>query len=166
MQPVETIAGKIRVIRGVRVLLDADLAALYGVSVRRLNEQVRRNAGRFPSEFCFRLSAQEVAILKSQNATSSWGGRRKLPLAFTEHGALMAATVLTSPEAIKVSVSVIRAFVQMRETLHASQKIGKRLDELERKVGGHDRSIAHIFDALRQLTAAPEPAKKRRIGFL
>jgi hypothetical protein len=162
----ERIADRIHVVRSLRVMLDADLAALYGVPVRRLNEQIRRNRERFPSEFCFRLSAQEVAILKSQYATSSWGGKRKLPLAFTEHGALMAATVLTSPEAIRLSVFVIRAFVQMRESLAANRQVGNRLDELERKLGTHDRAIGQILNALRQLTAPPEAPKRRRIGFL
>jgi hypothetical protein len=166
MTPVERIASRIVVVRGLRVMLDSDLAALYGVTVRRLNEQVGRNAGRFPLEFCFRLSAQELAILKSQNATSSWGGKRKLPIAFTEHGALMAATVLTSSKATRLSVFVIRAFVQMREALTTRQEIGKRLDELESKVGTHDRAIAQIFNALRQLTTPPDPPSRRRIGFL
>ena len=104
--------------------------------------------------------------MKSQNATSSWGGKRKLPLVFTEHGALMAATVLTSPDAIRLSIFVIRAFVGMREAIRADTEVRKQLGELERKVGTHDRAIAHIFDALRQLTAPPEPAKRRHIGFL
>ena len=166
MRPIERIESRIFLARGQRVMLEADLAALYGVTVRRLNEQVRRNRDRFPKEFCFRLVPQELANLKSQNATSSWGGKRKLPLAFTEHGALMAATVLTSPEAIKLSVFVIRAFVRMRESLVASRQVAAQLDPLERRVGTHDRAIRQIFDALRELTQPAEPPKRRRIGFL
>ena len=166
MRPIERIESRIFLARGQRVMLDADLAALYGVTVRRLNEQVRRNRDRFPKEFCFRLVPQELGNLKSQNATSSWGGKRKLPLAFTEHGALMAATVLTSPEAIKLSVFVIRAFVRMRESLVASRQVAAQLDPLERRVGTHDRAIRQIFDALRELTQPAEPPKRRRIGFL
>lgn len=166
MRTADEIGGRIVTVRGLRVMLDTDLAALYGVPARRLNEQVRRNAARFPSEFCFSLSAQELAILKSQNATSSWGGKRKPPLAFTEHGALMAATVLTSPEAVRMSVFVIRAFVRMRESLAVHREIRNRLDVLERKVGSQDRAMAQIFDALRRLTAPLETAKRRRIGFL
>ena len=113
---IEAIASRIVVLRGQRVMLDADLAALYGVTTKRLNEQVRRNLERFPSDFMFQLTNQEVAILKSQFATSSWGGKRKRPLAFTEHGALMAAMVLNSPRATEVSVYVVRAFVELRDT--------------------------------------------------
>ena len=166
MQPVEVIAARIQVIRGHRVMLDSDLAALYGVTAKRFNEQIRRNQRRFPPDFMFRLTNQEFAILRSQNATSSWGGRRYAPLAFTEHGAIMAATILNSLRAVEVAVFVVRAFVQLRDALAAGRAISKRLDELERKIGSHDRSIAHIFDALRQLTAASEPSRKRRIGFL
>ena len=116
----------------------------------------------------FRMTNQELASLMSQIATSKpgRGGTRKLPLVFTEHGAIMAAAVLNSPRAIEVSVYVVRAFVQMREALLVRKELAKRLDELERKVGAHDRSIGHILDALRQLTAPPEAPKRRRIGFL
>lgn len=164
--PVEDIATRIHVVRGHRVILDADLALLYGVAAKRVNEQVRRNLKRFPPDFMFQLENQEFAILRSQFATSSWGGRRYLPLAFTEHGALMAASILNSAHAIEVSVYIVRAFVQMREALVAHKEIGKRLDELERKVGTHDRAIGQILEALRQLTRPPETPKRRRIGFL
>ena len=166
MRPVEGIASRIHTIRGQRVLIDADLAFLYGVSAKRFNEQVRRNLKRFPSDFMFRLENQEFAILRSQFATSSWGGRRYPPFVFTEHGAIMAASILNSPRAIEVSVYVVRAFVQMREALVAHKDIGKRLDELERKVGTHDRAIGQILEAIRQLTQPPETSKRRRIGFL
>ena len=158
-------------------MLDSDLAVLYGVTTRRLNEQVMRNLGRFPSDFMFQLKNHEVAILRSQFATSSsdarhlaWGGRRYVPYAFTEHGALMAAMVLNSPRATEVSVYVVRAFVELRDTLVAHKELAKRLDELEskleRKLATHDQAIAGILDAIRQLMVPPESAKKRRIGFV
>ena len=166
MQPVEGITSRIHAIRGQRVMIDADLALLYGVSAKRFNEQVRRNLKRFPPDFMFQLENQEFAILRSQFATSSWGGWRYPPLAFTEHGAIMAASILNSARAIEVSVFVVRAFVQMREVLAVHKEIGKRLDDLERKVGTHDRAIGQILDAIRRLTAPPEPSRRRRIGFL
>jgi len=166
MHPVERIASRIHAIRGRRVLIDADLARLYGVSAKRLNEQVRRNLGRFPPDFMFQLEKQEFANLKSQFATSSWGGRRHLPLAFTEHGTIMAASVLNSDRAIEVSVYVVRAFVRMREALAVHNEIGKQLNELERKVGTHDRAISEILAAIRQLTMPPEGRRRRRIGFI
>jgi len=151
-------------------MLDADLAALYGVETRRLNEQVRRNADRFPEDFVFQVTPVEFANLKSQFATSSWGGRRKLPLAFTEHGAIMAAMVLNSPRATEVSVYVVRAFVQLRDTLVAHKELAQRLDQLEakiqRKLVTHDQAIAGILDAIRQLMAPPPAPKRRPIGFL
>ena len=151
-------------------MLDSDLAALYGVQTRRLNEQVRRNTERFPEDFVFQISPAEFAGLKSQLATSSWGGTRKLPLAFTEHGAIMAAMVLNSPRATEVSVYVVRAFVQLRDTLFTHKELAKRLEELElhleRKLAAHDQAISGILEAIRQLMAPPEPAKKRRIGFV
>ena len=173
---IETIAGRIVVIRGQKVMLDADLATLYGVTTKRLNEQIRRNLDRFPGDFVFQLTKQEFAILRSQFATSSsatrltWGGRRYAPNAFTEHGALMAAMVLNSPRATEVSVYVVRAFVQLRDTLVAHKELAKRLDELEarieRKLSNHDQAIAGILYAIRQLMAPPEPKKKRSIGFV
>ncbi len=169
MHPVESIASRIHSIRGLRVMVDADLAVLYGVETRTLLQAVRRNPERFPADFRISLSAQELVILRSQSVISKpqgRGGRRYATMAFTEHGAIMAATVFNSSRAIKVSVHVVRAFVGMRETLMAHKEVGKRLDELESKVGTHDRSIGHILDALRQLTAPPEAQKRRRIGFL
>ena len=166
MQPVEGIASRIHTIRGRRVMIDADLALLYGVPAKRFNEQVRRNLKRFPADFMFRLENHEFAILRSQFATSSWGGRRYSPFVFTEHGAIMAASILNSPRAIQVSVYVVRAFVQMREALLVHKEMGKRLDELERKVGTHDRAVGQILEALRQLMQSPEMTRGRRIGFL
>lgn len=148
------------------MILDSDLAKLYGVTPKRFNEQVRRNRERFPRGFMFTLLNQEVAILRSQFATSSWGGRRYAPMAFTEHGAVMAATILNSPAAIEASVYVVRAFVQMREAVKANTEIARRLDQLERKVGTHDRAILEALAALRELTQAAEAPKRRRIGFV
>jgi hypothetical protein len=165
MPALEGIAARIHTIRGQRVLIDADLALLYGVSAKRFNEQVRRNLKRFPSDFMFRLENQEFAILRSQFATSSWGGRRYPPFVFTEHGAIMAASILNSPRAIEVSAYVVRAFVQMREALMAHKEIGKRLDELERKFGTHDGAIGQILETIRRLMQPPEVPKRRRIGF-
>ena len=124
------ISQRIAVIRGQRVLLDADLAALYGVAVKRLNEQVSRNRARFPADFMFRLEFSELRILKSQIATSSWGGRRKRPVAFTEHGAIMAATVLNSPRAVQMTVYIVRAFVRLREALESNVELARKLAAL------------------------------------
>ena len=163
----ETISQRILFVRGHKAMLDAELARLYGVPTKRLNEQVKRNRERFPEEFMFQLTAEEFDDLRSQSATSSspHGGRRSLPYVFTEHGAIMAATVLNSPKAIEMSVFVVRAFVRLRETLAAHQDLAAKLEALERKVGSHDQAIAGLIDAIRQLMAPPEP-KKRRIGFV
>lgn len=163
------IESRIFLIRGHKVLLDSDLAELYGVETKRLNEQVRRNLDKFPKDFSFSLVNQEVANLKSQFATSSiyspHGGRRKPPLVFTEHGAIMAATVLNSPRAVEVSVFVVRAFVKLRELSQAHQALSKKLDDLEQSVSGHDKAIITIIKAIRQLTALPVLPKKHPIGF-
>jgi hypothetical protein len=160
----EALAGRIVVIRGQRVLLDSDLAALYEVETRRLNEQIKRNMGRFPVDFMFQLTSDEFANLKSQFATSSWGGRRKLPLAFTEHGAIMAASVLNSDRAVEMSVYVVRAFVQLRAVLLDHKALADKLAALERRVSHHDNSLSEVIDAIRALMAQPEPAN-RPIGF-
>ncbi len=156
-------------LRGHKVILDSDLAALYGVETRRLNEQVRRNPGRFPADFLLELTAGEFANLKSQNATSSWGGRRSPPLAFTEHGALMAASVLSSPQVVEMSIYVVRAFVRLREALAGNRELARKIAELERRIGArladHDQAIAEILGAIRQLTTPLEP-RKRPIGFV
>ena len=161
------IEGLILLVRGERVILDADLARLYGVSTGRLNEQVRRNAARFPEDFVFRLTAEEFADLKSQSATSSsgWGGRRKLPWAFTEHGAIMAANVLNSPRAVQVSVFVVRAFVRLRRMLAQHKELAAKLTELESKLERHDREIAAIIDAIRALMEPPPQPPSKPIGF-
>jgi hypothetical protein len=155
-------------IRGHRVLLDSQLASLYGVPTKRLNEQVRRNADRFPEDFVFQLDKEELENWRSQIATSNSGakmGLRRRPYAFTEHGAIMAATVLNSPRAVEVSLLVVRAFVKLRQFAMLNQELTAKLEQLEHKVAGHDDAIQQIIDAIRQLmTPPPEPAR-RRIGF-
>jgi hypothetical protein len=148
------------------VILDSDLAELYGVPVKRLNQQIRRNAERFPPDFLFQLSIREYEILRLQFATSSepHGGRRYLPLAFTEHGAIMAATVLNSARAIEMSIFVVRAFVRMREALSTNRPIVAKLQALERRVDSHDGEIQELIEAIRELMLPPPP-NRRRIGF-
>ena len=168
--PIVRIEEQIFTIRGKRVMLDADLARLYGVTTKRLNEQVRRNADRFPEDFSFILTKVEFANLRSHFATSNElapgrGGRRYLPRVFTEHGAIMAAAVLNSPRAVEVSVFVVRAFVKLRELSMAHKEIRQKLNELEHKVTGHDQAIAGLINAIRELMTPPEPKKKRPIGF-
>lgn len=165
--PTEYIAQAIRVIRNQKVLLDADLAALYGVETKRFNEQVKRNRARFPDDFMFQLTEAEFAALRSQSATSNTrrGGRRYLPCAFTEHGAIMAATILNSPWATEVSVYVVRAFIRLREVLASQEALVQRLDRLEANLTEHDQAISDILKALRQLMMPPDPPK-RQIGFV
>jgi len=160
----KALGGRILEIRGQRVLLDSDLAELYEVDTKRLNEQVKRNADRFPLDFMFQLSTDEFANLRSQFATSSWGGRRKLPFAFTEHGAIMAASVLNSKRAVDMSVYVVRAFVQLRDLLSSQKVLAEQVAKLERRVSHHDNSLTEIIEALRSLMERPSPAK-RAIGF-
>lgn len=162
----EALAGRIVLIRGQRVLLDSDLAALYEVETKRFNEQIKRNPSRFPPDFMFRLTADEFESLRSQNATSNSkrGGRRYLPLAFTEHGAIMAASVLNSDRAVEMSVYVVRAFVQLRAVLLDHKALADKLAALERRVSHHDNSLAEVIEAIRALMAQPKPAN-RPIGF-
>jgi phage regulator Rha-like protein len=182
MQPIENM---IMTIRGQKVILDADLARIYGVPTKRLNEQVRRNPDRFPPDFGFILTNQEVINLKSQFATSSFnlnrsqfetgathGGRRKLPMAFTEHGAIMAANVLRSKQAIQMSVFVVRAFIRMRQMLVEQRSLARKLAELEKELTArldvHETAINEMLRQIRRLLSPqpePEPPKKR-IGFL
>jgi hypothetical protein len=163
LKPVEP---RILILRGTKVILDSELAELYGVQVKRLNEQVKRNAKRFPQDFMFQISGKEVKNLRSQFATSrsSHGGRRHLPYAFTEHGAIMAATVLSTKRAIEMSVFVVRAFVRLRDMLATNGKVVGKLLELERHLKGHDASIQAIIEAIRELMA-PKPRRRRQIGF-
>ena len=156
---------RILTLRGHRVILDADLAELYGVTTKRLNEQVKRNADRFPSDFMFRLTAREKAeVVAICDHLQRLKFSPVIPCAFTEHGAVMAASVLNSPEAVEASVFVVRAFIAMRDTLASTQALTRKLLELERKVGGHDETITAIVSAIRQLMETPAP-KKRKIGF-
>src|SRR3989442_894892 len=177
--PIARIGRRILLVRGHKVLLDADLATLYGAQTRRLNEQVRRNLARFPADFMFQLTDAEFELLMSQFATSNpgRGGRRKRPLVFTEHGALMAATVLNSARAVEVSLYVVRAFVRLRETLATHKDLASKLHVLEKKTEAlalrHDGFAAstrlqlrQVFEAIRELMRAPEPAKRRPIGFV
>jgi hypothetical protein len=158
--------SKIFVLRGQRVILDTDLAELYGVEVRHLNQQAKRNAKRFPPAFRFQLSAREMAILKSQNVISSkgHGGARYRPYAFTEHGAIMAATVLSSERAIEMSVFVVLAFVRMRRAIVGNRHILTKLAELEHRLESHDADIQDLMNAIRELMSPEEP-NRRRIGF-
>jgi hypothetical protein len=158
----ENIVAKIIMIREQRVLLDADLAALYGVSSKRLNEQVRRNSARFPEDFMFQLTPAEFNNLRSQNATSSWGGKRYLPYAFTEHGAIMAATVLNSPQAVHMSVFIVRAFIKLRQMVLDHQSLYRKVASMERK---YDAQFQGVFAAIKQLMTPPE-TKRKRIGFV
>ena len=186
--PLELVTHRIVMLRGQRVIVDAELAALYGVETKRFNEAVKRNAEKFPSDFMFQLTAKEFEALRSQFATSNEdgtqmatgrGGRRYAPRVFTEHGALMAATVLSSPRAVKVSVYVVRAFVQLRDLANTHQGLAKRLDALEEKTESldmqHDtfsrntrNQLRQVFEALRELAASAEPPAppKRPIGFV
>jgi phage regulator Rha-like protein len=148
--PQQSVEQLIRIIRGRRVILDSDLALVYGVPTKQLNQAVKRNPDRFPDDFAFQLVNQEVAILRSQIATSSsHGGRRYLPFAFTEHGAIMAASVLNSPRAVQMSVFVVRAFVKMREVLAQNVQLAEKLAELERKLTSrldvHEKAIVQSW---------------------
>ncbi len=160
------VGSKIVVLRNQKVILDADLAELYDVPVKRLNQQTNRNKNRFPPDFLFTLTREEYTNLRLQNATSSsaHGGRRYLPNAFTEHGAIMAATVLNSKRAIEMSLFVVRAFVQMRQAIAVNQHIVSKLAELEARLDSHDDEIRDLVEAIQELLA-PLPANARRIGF-
>jgi hypothetical protein len=185
MKPNPPLESLILSLRQQKVILDADLAALYGVPTKRLNEAVKRNTERFPADFMFQLTVQECTNLKSQIATSSLqatqneggapnrsqfatsshGGRRKLPYAFTEHGALMAANVLNSPQAVKMSVYVMRAFIKQREILLAQAAVLKRLAQMDAKLLQHDDVLRLIWSELQPLLSPPPSPPKRQIGF-
>jgi hypothetical protein len=161
--PVERIERAILLIRGHKVMLDADLARLYATATKRLNEQVKRNRDRFPSDFMFQLTKEEWHCLRSQIATSKpgRGGRRVPPYAFTEHGAVMAANVLNSPRAVQTSIQVVRAFIRLRELLASHKELARRLDALEQR---YDGQFKVVFDAIRKLMSPPAPSVPR-IGF-
>jgi hypothetical protein len=161
------IARAILLLRSRRVILDTELAALYNVTTKALNQAVKRNAERFPGDFLFRLNRGEVeALNRSQTVTGSQKHRdpRFPPFAFTEHGAIMAATILNSPRAVEMSLYVVRAFVQLRELLASNAELARRLQELEHKLEGHDEALRAILSAVRELTNPPAP-KRRGIGF-
>jgi hypothetical protein len=162
--PRETIEDKIYMIRGQKVMLDSDLARLYGVPTKRLNEQVRRNKRRFPADFMIELTESELAALRSHFATSKKGsgGRRYRPFAFTEQGVAMLSSVLNSDRAIDVNIEIMRAFVRLREILLAHKDLALKLEELEKK---YDEQFRIVFEVIRQLMAPPEPPPKRPIGF-
>ena len=188
MESVERIVSRILLVRGQKVILDADLAELYGVTTKALNQAVKRNAERFPEDFAFQLTPVEAGNLRSQFAVSSlqvadpkgdFSNRsqivtgsqkhrdpRHLPWFFAEHGALMAANLLRSKRAVQVSLHVVRAFVRLRGVVAANKELAKKLDELERRVSHRDEAITSIVKAIRELATPPEPKPKRRIGFI
>jgi len=159
--------GLIRTVRNQRVILDSDLAALYAVPTFRFNEAVKRNAHRFPEDFCFQLSKEEANALTSQIAMSKTGrgGRRTLPWAFTEHGALQAANILNSPRAVAMSVYVIRAFIRLREELAANSTLEKRLAVIEKTLVSHDSALRDVIQKIRPLLLPPPEPPRKRIGF-
>ena len=164
----ERIQSLILTIRGQRVMLDSDLARIYGVTTGQLNQALKRNAGRFPIDFAFQLVRQEFASLISQSVISriGRGGRQTLPWVFTEHGAIMLASVLSSPVAVDASVRVVRAFVFLREQLLVNRELAKKSSELEKQVEGHDEFITALFEAIRRLLEPPTEAEaKKEMGF-
>jgi hypothetical protein len=172
--PLERIEQLILLIRGHKVILDTDLAVLYGVATKRLNEQVRRNISRFPpdnkyrfpADFAFQLTEQEFSSLRSQFVTSNKrGGRRYQPYAFTEQGVAMLSSVLQSKRGVAINIEIMRAFCRLRDMILSNKDLARKLDALEHKFESHDTHIRSLFEAIRQLMAPPEP-KKRKIGFL
>jgi len=156
----EIIVSKIFEIRGKRVILDRDLAVMYGVPVKVLNQAVKRNLKRFPGDFMYQLTLQEVMNLKSQFVTSSWGGIRKLPYVFTQEGVAMLSSVLNSERAIQVNIAIMRAFVKLRNILSGRRELAFKLKELESMIEGHDSDIRDIFEAIRQLMGIPHEHSK------
>ncbi len=164
---IDSIENRIYVIRGQKVMLDSDLAIIYGVETKVLLQAMKRNSDRFPSDFLFRLTQEEYEFLRSQFVTSKKngrGGRRYIPYVFTEHGAVMLASVLNSPRAIEASIFVVRAFIRFRELLSSHRELAVKLKQLESKIAVHDREIKALFEAIRQLMKPPEKSK-RQIGF-
>jgi hypothetical protein len=163
--PAERVERAILLIRGEKVMLDLDLASLYGVTTKRLNEQVKRNRDRFPEDFMFRLNAKEKAeVVANCDHLRTLKFSPSFPFAFTEHGAIMVASVLNTPRAIKASVYVVRTFVKLRETLATHRQLGAKFAELERRIEVHDSEIRSLFEAIRQLMTPPA-AGRRKIGF-
>lgn len=164
--PIQRIAQAIFMLRGQKVILGQDLASLYDVTVGALTQAVKRNADRFPKDFVFQLTAEELINLKSRIVISKGGrgGTRHRPYAFTEQGVAMLSSVLNSERAVKVNIAIMRAFVKLRETLETNRKLARKFEELERRVGKHDNKIAAILEAIRQLMA-PSKQSQREIGF-
>jgi len=162
--PKEVIAHKILLIRGKKIMLDKDLALLYDVATQQLTRQVHRNIDRFPEDFMFQLTSDEFRNLKCHFGTSSWGGTRKLPYAFTEHGILMLSSVLRSKRAIQVNIAIMRVFVRFREILYTHKELAHKIAELEKRMEGKDKEIQAIFEAIRRLMFEPKK-KDRKIGF-
>lgn len=158
----ERIEKSIYLIRGEKVMLDHDLASLYGVETRALVQAVKRNSARFPPDFMFQLSAKEFADLRSQIVRSSWGGRRTQPYAFTEQGVAMLSSVLRSERAVRVNVEIVRTFVRLRRLLSSHGELARKLAEMERK---YDQQFKVVFDAIREIMTPRQPPKMRRIGF-
>ncbi|MGM0582333.1 MAG: ORF6N domain-containing protein [Bacteroidota bacterium] len=154
--PEEVLVNKIYLVRKHQVMLDSDLADLYQVETRRLNEQVKRNIGRFPEDFMFQLKEEEWENLKSQNATSSWGGRRTLPFVFTEHGVLMLSSVLNSDRAIQVNIKIMRIFTKIKEILMNDKEVMLKVEKMEKRVLEQDDKIKLIFDYLKQFIKEQE----------
>jgi hypothetical protein len=163
--PVERIQKQILLLRGQKVMLSQHLADLYGVPVKALNQAVRRNRERFPDDFAFQRDAIELANLKSQIVTSSWGGARTLPFAFTEQGVAMLSSILRSGRAVQVNIAIMRAFVELRQVLSSHTELARKLAELEQRIEGHDASIRSLFEAIRQLMAPPTAPPRPEIGF-
>ena len=163
--PIELIESRIYLIRGVKVMLDSDLAVLYGVSVKRLNEQVKRNLKRFPPDFMFQLKEKEAKNLRSQIATASWGGRRTLPYVFTEHGVAMLAAVLNSDKAIEISIYVVRAFIKLREMLGSHKKLMKEFEKMKKIQKNHGQHIVNILNVISQLLNPSISHSREPIGF-
>ena len=166
--PIRRIEDLIFLVRGQRVMLDSDLAKIYGVTTGQLNQAVKRNARRFVDGFAFQLATQEFTALISQSVISKVGrgGRTKLPWAFTEHGALMLGNVLNSKTAVEASVRVVKVFISMREQLAAHKELAGKLAELEGRITGHDEALQNLFEAIRQLIEPPLPENRKQIGFM
>ena len=162
--PIESIISKIVFLRNEKVILDRDLAELYGVETKQLKRAVRRNINRFPKDFMFELSKKEFDDLRYHFGTSSWGGTRYTPMAFTEQGVAMLSSVLNSQHAIKVNIAIMRAFVHLRKMIASHKELAKKLQELERHIKDHDEKILAIFEAIQQLISLPENSQKK-IGF-
>ena len=161
----EIIVAKILIIRGKRIMLDKDLAQLYGVTTFNFNKAVKRNIERFPEDFMFQLTKEEFSNLKFHFGISSWGGTRKLPYAFTEQGVAMLSSILRSKRAIRVNIQIMRTFIKLKELLLTHKDLASKLERLEKKYAEHDEKIQAIFNAIKQLLEPPPEESKRKIGF-